>query len=371
MSFLALIVKNLVRQPARTLLTVLGISIGITTVVALGVIANSIKATSGEILKTGGSDFMVAQKGTADLSFSTVSEADWAAVGAHPDVERASGILFHITRAGSNPFFPLLGVRPSDLIANPPPLREGTLPAADATDQILLGDSAADGLNAVVGDVVTISDAAFQVVGIYHTGSTWEDAGGYAPLATIQQLAAKSGVVTAVFVTVREGADPRAVALDIESQFPNLTTVSEMSELSEVDQGIQIIDAATIAISVLAVGIGAIGVMNTMVMSVFERTRQIGVLRAVGWGSFRILRMVIGESLLLCAVAAVAGSLLGVLATRAVTLVPAVGNLLQPEYSPDVFVRGLIVAAIVALVGAAYPAFRAVRLSPMEALRHE
>lgn len=135
----------------------LGISFGITTVVALGVIAASLKASSGEILKTEGSDFMVAQKRTADLSFSSVSEADLAAVRAHPDVERATGILFHITRAGANPFFPLLGVRPSEFVANPPPLCEGTVFAMDATDQILLGDRAASEFDASIGDMVTIS----------------------------------------------------------------------------------------------------------------------------------------------------------------------------------------------------------------------
>jgi hypothetical protein len=85
----------------------------------------------------------------------------------------------------------------------------------------------------------------------------------------------------------------------------------------------------------------------------------------------RIIRMVILESLLLCLIAALLGTLLGVLATRALVLVPAVGSFLDPQYSPEVFVRALLVGVVVALAGAAYPAFRAVRLTPMEALRHE
>src|SRR3970282_2166566 len=97
-------------------------------------------------------------------------------------------------------------------------------------------------------------------------------------------------------------------------------------------------DPANIAISVLAVGIGAIGVMNTMVMSVFERTREIGILRAVGWSGRRILRMIIGESLFLCLIAAVIGSALGVLATRAILLIEAIRNLLEPQYTVDIFV---------------------------------
>jgi putative ABC transport system permease protein len=235
----------------------------------------------------------------------------------------------------------------------------------------MLGERAAGNLDAAVGDVVTIENEEFEVVGVYQTGKLWEDGGAYAALPRVQEMAGKSGVVTAVFITVQASADPVAVASGIEEAFPNLATIADVDEYKKVDQGVQMLDAANLAISVLAVGIGAIGVMNTMVMSVFERTREIGILRAVGWSGRRILRMIFGESLLLCAVAAVLGSAMGVAATRAVLLIDTVSNLLEPRYDADIFVRALLVALFVALAGAAYPAFRAVRLTPMEALRYE
>jgi putative ABC transport system permease protein len=250
-------------------------------------------------------------------------------------------------------------------------MRAGEPWGLDATDEIILGKDAAADLRAGVGDVVEIEDRQFTVTGIYQTGRLLEDNGAYAPLATVQEIAGKTGVVTAVWITVQPGADPDAVADSIERDFPNLATITGVGDYGKVDQGVQFLDAANLAISVLAVGIGAIGVMNTMVMSVFERTREIGILRAVGWSGRRILRMIMSESLLLCLVAAGLGAALGVLATRAILLISAVSHVLEPVYPVDIFIRALVVAVGVAVVGAAYPAFRAVRLTPMEALRYE
>jgi hypothetical protein len=115
MAFITLILKNLARQPVRAGLTMLGIAIGITTVVALGVITEGLKASAGQILRVGGADFIVAQEGTADLSFSNVSEEDLAAVAALPDVASATGALMDIERVGSSPFFVVMGLRAEDL----------------------------------------------------------------------------------------------------------------------------------------------------------------------------------------------------------------------------------------------------------------
>jgi putative ABC transport system permease protein len=222
-----------------------------------------------------------------------------------------------------------------------------------------------------VGDHVVLDRERFLVVGVYETGERWRDSAAIAPLETVQRLASKRDVVTGVHVVVTPGRDPHAVAAAIERELPQLAAIETADDYAEVDQGFKIMDAANLAISLLAVGIGAIGVMNTMIMSVFERTREIGILRAVGWRGRRILRMILLESLFLCLLAAAIGVGLGILASRAVLLVPAVSSLLAPAYTAEVFGRALAVGIAVAVAGALYPAVRAVRLSPMEALRYE
>lgn len=369
MSFSALVLRNLFRQRVRTLLTILGISIGITTVVALGAVTSGMKTTTGELVRGGGADFMVAQSGASDLTFSVVAETDVAALGRRADVARATGMLLEVADVGANPYFLIFGYDRAGLASERRHLVSGRL--VRATDEVLLGIDAAEALAVRVGGRVTLERRTFDVVGVYRTGDKLRDSGATALLATVQQLATRSDVVTAVFVTVADGQEPAAVAAAVERDFPHLAAIESIDDYAEVDQGVQILDALTLAISLLAVGIGAIGVMNTMIMSVFERTRELGVLRAIGWRGSRILRLIAAESLFLCVLASAVGVALGVAASRAVLLVPAVSAFLEPRYPPSIFLRALGVGVTVALVGAIYPAVRAIRLSPMEALRYE
>jgi putative ABC transport system permease protein len=370
-SFLSLVLRNLVRQRMRTSLTVLGITIGIATVVALGVVTGGLKQTMGEILQAGGADFMVAQAGASDLSFSALSQDDWDALAARPDVAEATGVLLEVADVPGNPYFLLVGMRPEDAVTEDLAILRGRALRDPDADEVMLGEEAARSLGADVGDRVELDRRAFRVVAVYRTEDTIRAGGAVAPLRVVQQVARKPGLVTMVYVRVAPGSAPAEVAARIERDSPQYAAISDVGDISKVDQGLRIMDAVNLAISVLAVGLGAIGVMNTMIMSVFERTREIGILRAVGWTGSRVLRLVVGESLLLCLVAAALGTTLGVLASRAVLVVPAVEALLAPAYPPSVFARALAVGVVVALAGAAYPAYRAVRLSPMEALRHE
>jgi putative ABC transport system permease protein len=368
-SFSALVLRNLFRQRVRTLLTVVGISIGITTVVALGAVTSGLKTTMSELMRGGGADFMVAQARASDLTFSVLSERDVAALAARPGVARATGMLLEVADVGSNPYFLIFGYDPPGLAAERLQLISGRL--VRAPDEVLLGADAASALATVTGEPIELERQRFRVVGVYRTGDKLRDSGAIAPLETVQQLTRRDGVVTAAFVAVEPDADVSAVADAIERDFPHLVSIQTVDDYAQVDQGIQILDALTLAISVLAVGIGAIGVMNTMIMSVYERTRELGVLRAVGWRGPRILGLITAESLFLCVLASVIGVALGFAASRAVLLVPAVSAFLNPAYPASIFLRALGVGVAVALAGAAYPAVRAIRLSPMEALRHE
>ena len=126
-------------------------------------------------------------------------------------------------------------------------------------------------------------------------------------------------------------------------------------------------------IRVLALGllIGVIGMLNTMVMSVVERTQEIGILRAVGWPPGRVVRMILGESLLLGLAAAAVGTAGAVAVSYALTQFPQVNGFVEGGIAPTVVAEGLGITLAIGLLGGLYPAVRAARLLPTEAIRHD
>jgi putative ABC transport system permease protein len=123
--------------------------------------------------------------------------------------------------------------------------------------------------------------------------------------------------------------------------------------------------------SVIAVVVGTIGVLNTMIMSVVERVGEISLLRAVGWRKSRVVKMLVGESLLLSVAGAVLGTMGAIVLTRWLTTLPAVVDIIPGSIAPSVIAKGFLMALVVGLLGGAYPAFQAARLLPSEGMRHE
>jgi putative ABC transport system permease protein len=124
-------------------------------------------------------------------------------------------------------------------------------------------------------------------------------------------------------------------------------------------------------VSLIALLIGVISMLNTMAMSVLERTQEIGILRAVGWPRRRVVFMVLGEAVVLGLAAAAVGAVLAVATTYLLTLSPRASAFIEGGIAPWVILQGFGVTILIALIGGAFPALRASRLLPTEAIRHD
>jgi putative ABC transport system permease protein len=121
----------------------------------------------------------------------------------------------------------------------------------------------------------------------------------------------------------------------------------------------------------VALFLGSVGMLNTMLMSIFERTREIGILRAVGWRRRRVLTLVLGEALAIALLGTVLGVLLAIVGLRAITLAPTARGFINPDLPPQVLLIALAMGVGLSLLGGVYPAARAAALEPTEALRYE
>jgi len=371
MQFPALIFKNLMRRKTRSAFAILGISIGIATIIALGAVTDGLKFSMDQVLKTGKADFLIAEKGAADLTYSRIDEEKIGEIEKVEGVGSAAGVLWAIYTVGDKPFFMAFGVKSQDLPLVGAEITDGVTFTEESEDKILLGKVASKELNRSIGDELSLGENKFQITGIFETGSPIHDSSSMLSLRMLQKMQKKEGQLTMIYVELEEDVDIEGVCQQIEENHPDLVTIKSTAELNKVDKGLVIIDEVSLIVSFLAIIIGGIGVMNTMMMSVYERTREIGVLRAVGWKRRRVLSIVLGESILLCLFAILFGSLMGVLGVKLLMLHLMVRGFLEPMYTWSVFARALLVALLVGLVGGIYPAYRASKLPPSEALRYE
>jgi putative ABC transport system permease protein len=373
-AFFALIVRNVLRHKVRSLLTALGVAIAIMAVFALGVLTHSLRQTAISILRTGTADFTVGQKGVSDVLHSSLDESEVARLASYPEVQSVVGVLVAgVELDKDHPFFLQLGIDPDKLAEFGVQVVAGDPYRPEATDEIMLGYRAMRDLNKGIGDTLYVEDQEqeFRVVGIFSTGQVFGDSASMLPLPALQALERKSGNVTLAFIKVKEGTNVDALRAKIDEENPQLATVRTESEFGRIDRNLQLISAANVGASILALVIGAIGVMNTTVMSVFQRTREFGVLRAVGWSRLRVLSMVMSEAVLIALGGAAIGLAAGFVAVKAIQQAPELVGVFQPNYPGDIFGRALGIAIGMAFIGAFYPAVRAALLRPLEALRHE
>jgi len=375
MHFITFILKNAGRRPLRSGLTVVAVAIAVSAMVALVGISNGFESSYMEIYEKVGIDMVVVQKRARQRLGSYLPETLRSKMEQIPGVQEVLPGMLDLVSFDEYGLYGVLvqGHEPGSSAFGHLKVVEGRMLRPDDRSAVMLGSVISANLGKVVGDKIRIYEEEFEIVGIYDSFNVYENGSIVMTIKELQRLMDRPGLVTGFSIVLRKPYtqdDLQRVRKEIEALQEGLSAMPAREHVDTILE-IQIMRAMAWLTSAVALVIGTVGIMNTMIMSVHERTHEIGVLRAIGWRRSRIVRMIVIESVVLSIVGAIVGALAAILLVRVLTNLPNVQGLIAGRVGPEVVAQGFVVALSVGLLGGILPAIRATRMAPTTALRHE
>ena len=366
--------QDLLRRPARSALTLAAIAIGIAAIVSLTSIAWGFEASWQKANDARGTDLIVTRRASENaLPAAFRTDEVQAKLAALPEVAQVAGLLSEMLGVGDAPPMFVFGWAQGSFLWDHLALREGRWPRDDAEKAVVLGVLAAEALHKKAGDTLAIEAEPFQVAGVFQSEALVENGAVLMTLAQAQRLNDKPGKVNILNVKLKPGAGEAGAARvrdAVQASLPGYSAITS-GQLVQQNALVRITKAMSAATILIAGLVGALGVFNTMLMSVSERTREIGVLLALGWRRALVLRLILLEAAALSVLGGLAGCLLGVLGVTLLEHHALLRGKIDGLYTPGLFAAALGLSLAVGLLGGLYPAWRASRLSPAAALRYE
>jgi putative ABC transport system permease protein len=370
MTLPTIIVRGLMRRPVRTGLTLFGISIGIAAVVALVGVSRGFETSWNVGMRTRHIDIVVSTLGSGITPKPfDVSVRD--RVVTVPNVAATCSLFVDFTAIEDSPMLIVSAREWGGFSWDHLKIVSGRLPKDALEPAVVLGRTAAETLKKKVGDPIQIEVKELTVVGIVDGGALVENGSVILSLPLMQEITGNGSKINIIDVRVKPGSteeDIQRVCEEINRVVPQARAMSAGEHIAN-SEAYRFVQAMSWSTSLLAVIVGVLGVMNTMLMTVFERKQEICILLAIGWKRTRIMLMILGESALLGLLGGVTGVLIGVLGVKAIHNLPGIHGLLDPDLSPQLFFTSVAISIFVGVLSGLYPAWRSSRLTPSLALQ--
>jgi putative ABC transport system permease protein len=387
--------RDLGRRPVRTSLTILGITIGIWALVVFGSMANKINA-----LVAGGSSYYADKLTLSDSSGSLGGFASAPLQLAMADLVRVIDGVDVVVPA----VMMLMDDGMSAVTMGVPPMITGEVAGSDegretfvlryaqgraltAEDEgskvAVLGSDIARKHSRQVGDTIMLKGVPFEVVGILEPTLTAPDQAASVPLQAAQELYVSTlpplvrnrlearQLATTMTVYPEAGVDPEVLADRIEAQLPDFAAMTGKDFDRQIGSATAILNAILVGIALISLAVGGLSVINTMAMSIAERTREIGIKRAIGGSRSRIVRELVTEAALIGFLGGVIGLLLGALLVSVGNELGRSSGTVLFELTAGTAITAVVFATILGALAGFFPALRAARLDPVAALRYE
>jgi len=370
MDFFDIIRRNLCHRPVRSLLTASGVGIAVAFSVATLGISSGFKKTFVDGYATLGTHMIVSRVSRDSPLPKPFDEAIGAKIAQLPHVEAVSGMFWDFMMVEGGASRVVFGWERNSFRWKYLPLCGGHLDES-AKDVAYVGVLAAASLDKKPKDTIEIEGEVFRIAGIFEKQSPVDNSALILPLDSMQRMLEQPDKIN--FLNIRLA--PKTTPADFEELRTTIQTkyrgmrACRADELFSESVGARAALAMSLGISVLAMGIGTLGVMNSVLMSVSERRQEIGTLIALGWQGHRVVIMILAESVILCLFGAVVGA---TAAVCAVTLLENVGPLsgkIAGSFSASLILSVITAASFFGLIAGIIPALKAIHLLPSDALR--
>ena len=398
MSTLNMAFRNLRRRRSRTILTVSGIVIGIAmTFVFLSLVSGLDVQTTQLIRAIGGADITlynstrIAPRQILTGQANPLNESLLSTVSSINGVYAVSPQLaFQGYISGTRAIINGINSSTYSVVTGGLNLNTGSFLSEGSKKMVVLGKTIADSLNSTVGNSVILSETqeggiSYQVIGVYETGIAFQDRGCYISLSEAQNMSSSQNLISAIFVKCIDPNDVPNVSAAINSILPQVRAVVPTATLQQVSNVLNTVRLFLLSIGLIALVAGGFGVVNTMLSSVSERTKEIGTLKAIGAKDGQILTIFMSEALLLGVMGGIIGISIGVIVSLLFPMLSrgllgtslrgiggqAIGGVsLMPAILLSNIILCFSLGVIVGVLAGFYPAWRAAKMKPVEALRH-
>lgn len=376
---LTLAIRNLKRRKFRSALTTLGIIVATTTIVSITTVGLGMQMQVTQLInELVGAGLIIGNimgggpPSIPEYVVSYVQRIDGVKT-AVPVVSFMAEIRGELEQ--------IYGVRPSQAdIAFHPMIKSGRSMEDTEHSSAVISYDMAEKLGIKVGDTIVIqpvgmeSKESFKIVGILESiGSGTFMSGCFITIESAQKLLGREGYVSMILIMLEDPSYVDSVEWTIKAMFPQARVMRQEKLLEYANQIIGLISAVLVAIGSISLAVGALGVTNTMMMSVHERTREIGIMKAIGSEKYHILLLFLLETAIMGLLGGCIGTTLGIIAVYAARniITKMVGLSIPIIISPQVILEGLGTAVGVSMVAGLYPSWRAASLKPVEAIKYE
>ena len=370
MNLVTLAFRNLLRRPLRT--TVVAISVGLAVGSALSLLAlsDSIDNTAREGFDERGADLTITQRDASDFFSGFIPEELRTRLEQLNRVTEVAGelIMFAPVEKGRQNL--LVGWSDNSVFLKKMPVSDGRIPHRDERRAAVMGVGAAAQYNKQLGDDLDILGGQFRVVGIANYASALNRSSIFVRLPDLQEAALRQGQVTAFHIQLEAKTAPAEVE-KLKEEITGLgrVLVTPTDQLLQNDRNMAVMRAVARSVSWIALVMGALSVLSALLMAVQERTREIGIMMAIGWDRPHTMASIVIEGLLIGVCGCVLGVIVGYAASFLFSSMPMIGEYLSFKPTLHLVAPTLLSAIALCVVGSLYPAWRATSLTPADALR--